>query len=40
LAMRDGTEFAFYSRQILDLFLARGVLREPGRPPDRTTVPA
>jgi len=40
LAMRDGTEFAGYSRQILALFLARGVLREPGRPPDRTTVPA
>ena len=40
LAMRDGTEFAGYSRQILELFLARGVLREPGRTPDRTTVPA
>jgi len=28
LAMRDAPEFAAYSRQILDLFLARGVLRE------------
>jgi NitT/TauT family transport system ATP-binding protein len=28
LAMRDTSEFAEYSRQILDLFLARGVLRE------------
>jgi NitT/TauT family transport system ATP-binding protein len=28
LAMRDAPEFAGYSRQILDLFLARGVLRE------------
>jgi len=28
LAMRETPEFAEYSRQILDLFLARGVLRE------------
>jgi NitT/TauT family transport system ATP-binding protein len=28
LAMRETPEFADYSRQILDLFLARGVLRE------------
>jgi NitT/TauT family transport system ATP-binding protein len=28
LAMRESPEFADYSRQILDLFLARGVLRE------------
>jgi NitT/TauT family transport system ATP-binding protein len=28
LAMRDTPEFAAYSREILDLFLARGVLRE------------
>jgi NitT/TauT family transport system ATP-binding protein len=28
LAMREMPEFAVYSRQILDLFLARGVLRE------------
>jgi NitT/TauT family transport system ATP-binding protein len=28
LAMRETPEFAQYSRQILDLFLARGVLRE------------
>ena len=28
LAMRESPEFAKYSRQILDLFLARGVLRE------------
>jgi NitT/TauT family transport system ATP-binding protein len=28
LAMREAPEFAAYSRQILDLFLARGVLRE------------
>jgi NitT/TauT family transport system ATP-binding protein len=28
LAMRETPEFALYSRQILDLFLARGVLRE------------
>jgi NitT/TauT family transport system ATP-binding protein len=28
LAMRETAEFASYSRQILDLFLARGVLRE------------
>ena len=28
LAMRETPEFAAYSRQILDLFLARGVLRE------------
>jgi len=28
LAMRDTPEFAEYSRQILELFLARGVLRE------------
>jgi len=28
LAMREKPEFAEYSRQILDLFLARGVLRE------------
>jgi NitT/TauT family transport system ATP-binding protein len=28
LAMREAPEFADYSRQILDLFLARGVLRE------------
>jgi NitT/TauT family transport system ATP-binding protein len=28
LAMREGPEFADYSRQILNLFLARGVLRE------------
>jgi NitT/TauT family transport system ATP-binding protein len=28
LAMRDRPEFAAYSREILDLFLARGVLRE------------
>ncbi|HEY2528696.1 MAG TPA: ABC transporter ATP-binding protein [Xanthobacteraceae bacterium] len=28
LAMRDTPEFADYSRQILELFLARGVLRE------------
>jgi NitT/TauT family transport system ATP-binding protein len=28
LAMRETSEFAEYSRQILDLFLARGVLRE------------
>jgi NitT/TauT family transport system ATP-binding protein len=28
LAMRDTPQFAAYSRQILDLFLARGVLRE------------
>ena len=28
LAMRETPEFARYSRQILDLFLARGVLRE------------
>jgi NitT/TauT family transport system ATP-binding protein len=28
LAMRETPEFAVYSRQILDLFLARGVLRE------------
>ena len=48
LAMRDSPEFTGYSRQILELFLARGVLREPGqtpgqtpdRTPDRTTVPA
>jgi hypothetical protein len=26
--MRETPEFADYSRQILDLFLARGVLRE------------
>ena len=28
LAMRETPEFAEYSREILDLFLARGVLRE------------
>jgi NitT/TauT family transport system ATP-binding protein len=28
LALRETPEFALYSRQILDLFLARGVLRE------------
>jgi NitT/TauT family transport system ATP-binding protein len=28
LAMRDTPEFAGYIREILDLFLARGVLRE------------
>jgi NitT/TauT family transport system ATP-binding protein len=28
LAMRDSPEFAFYSRQILDCLLSRGVLRE------------
>ena len=28
LAMRESPEFAAYSKQILDLFLARGVLRE------------
>jgi NitT/TauT family transport system ATP-binding protein len=28
LAMRESPEFAAYSRQILDIFLARGVLRE------------
>jgi len=28
LAMRETAEFADYSRQILELFLARGVLRE------------
>jgi NitT/TauT family transport system ATP-binding protein len=28
LAMRDSAQFTQYSRQILDLFLARGVLRE------------
>jgi NitT/TauT family transport system ATP-binding protein len=30
LAMRDSPDFAGYSRQILDLFLKHGVLREPG----------
>jgi len=30
LAMREAPEFAAYMRQILDLFLARGVLRERG----------
>jgi NitT/TauT family transport system ATP-binding protein len=28
LAMREGAEFAALSREILDLFLARGVLHE------------
>ena len=28
LAMRDSPEFAGYSRQILEIFLARGILRE------------
>jgi NitT/TauT family transport system ATP-binding protein len=28
LALRETPEFAGYSRQILDVFLARGVLRE------------
>jgi NitT/TauT family transport system ATP-binding protein len=28
LAMRETPEFAVYIREILDLFLARGVLRE------------
>jgi NitT/TauT family transport system ATP-binding protein len=28
LALRETPEFAAYSHQILDLFLARGVLRE------------
>ena len=28
LAMRETPEFAEYSREILELFLARGVLRE------------
>jgi NitT/TauT family transport system ATP-binding protein len=30
LAMREAPEFASYTRQILDLFLARGVIRERG----------
>jgi NitT/TauT family transport system ATP-binding protein len=28
LAMRDSADFAAYNREILNLFLARGVLRE------------
>jgi NitT/TauT family transport system ATP-binding protein len=28
LAMRESGEFGVYSREILDIFLARGILRE------------
>jgi NitT/TauT family transport system ATP-binding protein len=36
--MRETPEFAEYSREILELFLARGVLREHGAEPSRKGV--